>query len=216
MAIAWEEKDISFLCYYVIKIDPMRNGKGIIRMFACVCLPKVVPFPPYPSVSAEPYQGAGILFLEGPVALAGIQKHRQVLKGAVEPRLSGFGGRREDQDIDWIHTAFRETIEELFGVEDVSVSLIQQLRAKVPYRASFKTGEYWVLQSTFEDLKTLLALAAKHLQSPLYSTMPRTLEELITRRCPQSISEIGALALVPVSSPYIDTNFTEDLKRATA
>jgi hypothetical protein len=91
----------------------MSNGKGIIRMFACFCLPKVAPLIPYPSVSAEPYQGAGILFIEGPVALAGIQKHRQVLKGSVEPRLSGFGGRREDQDIDWVHTAFRETVEEL-------------------------------------------------------------------------------------------------------
>ena len=182
-------------------------------MFACFT--KVAPLIPYPSVSAEPYQGAGILFLEGPVALAGIQKHRQVIKGTVEPRLSGFGGRREGQDIDWVHTAFRETLEELFGLEEVSVTLIQQLRAKVPYRASFKTGEYWVLQSSFEDLKTLLALAAKHVKSPLYSTMPRTLEELITRRSPQTNSEIGALALVPVSSPFIDTNFTEDLKKAT-
>ena len=193
----------------------MSNGKGIIRMFTCFCLPKVAPLIPYPSVSAEPYQGAGILFLEGPVALAGIQKHRQVVKGSVEPRLSGFGGRREDQDIDWVHTAFRETIEELFGVDGVSVSLVQLLRSKVPYRASFKTGEYWVLQSTFEDLKTLLLIASKHLQSPLYSRMPLTLEELITRRHPQSISEIGALALVPVSSPYVDVAFTEDLKKAT-
>jgi hypothetical protein len=185
-------------------------------MFACLCSPKVAPLIPYPSVSAEPYQGAGILFLEGPVALAGIQKHRLVLKGSVEPRLSGFGGRREDQDIDWVHTAFRETIEELFGVEDVSVSLVQLLRSKVPYRASFKTAEYWVLQATFEDLKTLLALVAKHVKSPLYSKMPLTLEELIIRRSPQSISEIGALALIPVSSPYVDVNFTEDLKKATA
>jgi hypothetical protein len=107
-------------------------------------------------------------------------------------------------------------VEELFGVEEVSVSLVQLLRSKVPYRASFKTGEYWILQSTFEDLKTLLALAAKHLQSPLYSRMPLTLEELITRRAPQSISEIGALALVPLSSPYVDVNFTEDLKKAAA
>jgi len=185
-------------------------------MFACVCSPKTAPLIPYPSISAEPYQGAGILFLEGPVALAGIQKHRQVLKGSVEPRLSGFGGRKEAQDIDWIHTAFRETIEELFGIEDVSVSLVQLLRAKVPYRASFKAGEYWVLQSSFEDLKTLLTLVAKHIQSPLYSKMPLTLEELITRRSPQSISEIGALALIPVSSPYVDVNFSEDLRKAMA
>ena len=192
----------------------MSNGKGIIRMFTCFCLPKVAPLIPYPSVSSEPYQGAGILFLEGPVALAGIQKHRQVVKGSVEPRLSGFGGRREDQDIDWVHTAFRETIEELFGVDGVSVSLVQLLRSKVPYRASFKTGEYWVLQSTFEDLKTLLLIASKHLQSPLYSRMPLTLEELITRRHPQSISEIGALALIPVAKTItVDPDFLNDLMK---
>ena len=184
-------------------------------MFACFSKTTSSPTPPYPSISAEPYQGAGILFVEGPVALAGIQKYRKVLTGAADPRLSGFGGRKEPQDIDWVHTAFRETIEELFGVEDVSVTLIQQLRTAVPYRASFKTGEYWVLQSTFEDLKTLLLIASRHIQSSLYSKMPRTLEELITRRAPQTGSEIGALALIPVTSPYIDTNFTEDLRKAT-
>jgi hypothetical protein len=180
-------------------------------MFACLAKP--TPHIPYPSISAEPYQGAGILFTNGPVALAGIQKHRQVLKGSVEPRLSGFGGRKEAQDIDWIHTAFRETIEELFGLEEVSVTLVQTLRAKISYRTSFKTGEYWILQSSFEDLKTLLLIAAKHIKSPLYSKMPLTLEDLIVKRSPQMTSEIGALALIPLNSPFIDVAFSEDLKK---
>jgi hypothetical protein len=184
-------------------------------MFACVCLSKPVLIPPYPSISAEPYQGAGILFVEGPVALAGIQKHRQVLLGATDPRLSGFGGRKEPQDIDWVHTAFRETIEELFGLEDVSVSLVQRLRAQVPYRASFKIGEYWVLQSSFEDLKTLLRIASYHLTSPLYSKMPLTLEDLIVRRIPRTNSEIGSLALVPLVPAAVDVNFLEDLKKVS-
>jgi len=184
-------------------------------MFACFSKTTSSPTPPYPSISAEPYQGAGILFVEGPVALAGIQKYRKVLTGAADPRLSGFGGRKEEQDIDWIHTAFRETIEELFGLDTVSVTLVQLLRAKVPYRASFKIGEYWVLQSSFEDLRLLLAIAAKQIRSPLYSKMPLTLEELIVHRKPQPTSEIGALALVPLVPATVDVNFLEDLKRAS-
>ena len=183
-------------------------------MFACCSKPTLRPT--YPSISAEPYQGAGILFVEGPVALAGIQKHRLVLTGATDPRLSGFGGRKEEQDIDWIHTAFRETIEELFGLEEVSMSLVQRLRAQVPYRASFKIGEYWVLQSSFEDLKILLRIAAKQITSPIYSKMPLTLEDLIVHRKPQPTSEIGSLALVPLAPATVDVNFLEDLKRASA
>jgi hypothetical protein len=167
--------------------------------------------------STHPYKSAGILFIDGPVALAGIQKHRKVIEGSIDARLSGFGGRKEEQDIDWIHTAIRETIEELFDVKHVSVTLIQQIRTSIPYREPIQEGEYIMMRCNFTDLKTILLLASKHLSSPLYQTQPQSLNELILKRIPQPTSEIGALALVPISiSVLIDPDFSEDLKKASA
>ena len=92
-------------------------------MGTCSSTPEIyIIYPP----TQTPYKGAGILFLNGPLALAGIQKYRKVVENSVDAQLSGFGGRKEDSDIDWVHTAFREVIEELFDVSNVSVALINQ------------------------------------------------------------------------------------------
>ena len=161
-----------------------------------------------------PYKGAGILFLDGPLALAGVQKHRLVIEGSLDARLSGFGGRKEDTDIDWVHTAFREVIEELFDVSNVSVALINQLRVAIPYREFDEAGTYINMRCSFADLHTILTIASKHIQSPLYKKMPQSLDELLLSRKPQLNSEIGPLALIPVSvSVLVDPDFTEDLKK---
>jgi hypothetical protein len=185
-------------------------------MFTCFAKPALHIV--YPPVSAVPYRAAGVLFLEGPVALAGVQKHRLVSEGKLGAKLSGFGGRKEEGDIDWVHTAYRETIEELFDVEKVPFNLINELRASIPYREHVQSGSYFNLRLTFEDLKTLLRIAAKHLSvSPLYKKMPLTLDDLILRRSPQGTSEIGALALVPVFQiSEIDSDFAQDLQGAAA
>ena len=161
-----------------------------------------------------PYKGAGILFLDGPLALAGVQKHRLVIEGSLDARLSGFGGRKEETDIDWVHTAFREVIEELFDATDVSVALINQLRIAIPYREFDEVGSYINMRCNFGDLLTILNIASKHIKSPLYKKMPLTLDELLLGRKPQLNSEIGPLALIPVSvSVHVDPEFTEDLKK---
>lgn len=165
-----------------------------------------------------PYRAAGVLFLEGPAALAGIQKHRLVAEGKLNAKLSGFGGRKEEGDIDWVHTAYRETIEELFDVETVPFALINELRASIPYREHIQSGSYFNLRLTFKDLKKLLLITVKHISvSPLYKKMPLTLDDLIFKRSPQTTSEIGAIAIVPVFQVCeIDSDFTEDLQGAAA
>jgi hypothetical protein len=183
-------------------------------MFACFSKPAIEIV--YPPVSVVPYRAAGVLFLEGPVALAGVQKHRLVTEGKLPAKLSGFGGRKEEGDIDWVHTAYRETIEELFDVEKVPFSLINELRASIPYREHIQSGSYFNLRLTFDDLKKLLLITVKHIPvSPLYKKMPLTLNDLILKRSPQTTSEIGSLALVPVFQICeIDSDFSGDLIRS--
>ena len=176
-------------------------------MFACFSKPVVAsPISPlYPE-----YTAAGCLFVEGSVALAGVQKQFLVASGKRKPVLSGLGGRREPNDIDWIHTALRETVEELFDVKDVPVILLNQLRLLLPIRHVVENNGYIMIQYSFDDLVVLLKGCAS-LLSPLYKVQPRSVLDLIVKRCIGS-SEIGSLALVPrLSGVTIDPHFEEDL-----
>ena len=176
-------------------------------MFACFSKPVVAsPISPlYPE-----YTAAGCLFVAGSVALAGVQKQFLVIDGKRKPVLSGLGGRREPNDIDWIHTAFRETVEELFDVKDVPVTLLNRLRLLLPIRHVAENQGYVLLQYSFDDLVQLLALC-KSLVSPLYKAQPRTVQDLIVKRCITS-SEIGSLALLPrIAGVTIDPLFEADL-----
>jgi hypothetical protein len=177
-------------------------------MFACFFKSPVITSqisPLYPG-----YTAAGCLFVEGPVALAGVQKQFLVSSGKRAPVLSGLGGRREQGDIDWIHTALRETVEELFDVKDVPVALLNRLRLHLPIRHAVEADGYVLAQYSFDDLSVLLRLCVA-LQSPLYKVQPRTVHDLITKRC-VGTSEIGSLALVPrLQGVTVDTHFEADL-----
>jgi hypothetical protein len=177
-------------------------------MFACFFKSPVTTSqisPLYPG-----YTAAGCLFVEGPVALAGVQKQFLVSSGKRAPVLSGLGGRREDGDLDWIHTALRETVEELFDVKDVPVALLNRLRLHLPIRHAVEVDGYVLAQYSFDDLSVLLRLCTS-LQSPLYKVQPRTVHDLITKRC-VGTSEIGSLALVPrLQGVTVDAHFEGDL-----
>jgi len=177
-------------------------------MFACFFKSPVITSqisPLYPG-----YTAAGCLFVEGPVALAGVQKQFLVSSGRRAPVLSGLGGRREDSDLDWIHTALRETVEELFDVKNVPVALLNRLRLHLPIRHAVENSGYVLAQYSFDDLSVLLGVCAS-LQSPLYKVQPRTVHDLITKRCVGS-GEIGSLALVPrLQGVTVDTHFEADL-----
>ena len=178
-------------------------------MFACFFKPSVSPPSPISQQYPE-YTAAGCLFAEGSVALAGVQKQFLVGIGKRLPVLSGFGGRRESSDIDWVHTALRETVEELFDVKDVPVTLLNRLRLLLPIRSVVETGGYIMIQYSFDDLVVLLTCCTS-LVSPLYKVQPRTVQDLIVKRCVGS-GEIGSLALVPrLQGITIDPHFEEDL-----
>ena len=163
----------------------------------------------YPS-----YTAAGCVFVDGGTVLAGVQKQRLVVQGRAEPVLSGFGGTRESTDFDWIHTAIRETVEELFEVKVVPIALVQHLRLALPFKHVTETNGYVMIQYTFDDLTALMRLCGS-LRSPLYKVQPKTLLDLITKRDWRTIDcEIGALALQPlVDGLTIDRLFEEDFGR---
>jgi hypothetical protein len=178
-------------------------------MFSCCTKPSVVS--PISHLYPE-YKASGCLFAEGSVVLAGVQKQFLVANNQRKPVLSGLGGRREDGDVDWIHTAFRETVEELFHLKDVSVALINRLRIALPLRHSVENNGYVLLQYSFDDLTVLLTLC-KSLSSPLYAVQPRTVQDLLVKRRIMSC-EIGSLALVPrLQGVTLDPHFDEDLAR---
>ena len=170
----------------------------------------------YPLYTSHPdYTSAGILFAEGPVALAGVQKHRLLGHDDIAT-LSGFGGRKEPKDFDWCHTAWREVIEELYGESVIPVELILDLRRLIPVKEpEVERHNYVLFRLTFADLTQVLricALPKYKLASPIYSSLPLTLEDLILKRQPKSHTEVGTLSLVPISHDVsVDTYFTEDL-----
>ena len=65
------------------------------------------------------YNAAGVLFTNGHIALAGYHPYKL--------QLSGLGGKRNPEDIDPLDTAFRELLEELFGVHPVPPAFMKEL-----------------------------------------------------------------------------------------
>ena len=182
------------------------SGGRFTAMFCCISKPAVV-FDTFSS-----YKGAGVLFVEGPVALAGIHKKFKLADPTAICRLSGFGGRSEAGDIDWFYTAWRETVEELFHIQPVPIGLISNLRQQITVHPSESNG-YIQIRCTFADLTQFLKICASFsLVSELYKKMPRTVDELILGRSPSFTSEIGALALLPITRDLmIDPDFQTDL-----
>jgi hypothetical protein len=174
-------------------------------MFCCVAKPPVL-------IDSHPsYTGAGVLFVEGLVALAGIQKHFKLSKPDAIARLSGFGGCRDPTDIDWCYTAWREVVEELFDVKPVPSTLVQTLRTHITRRVVTESNGYVQIRCTFADLTQVLKLC-RSLPSALYPSMPKTLDDLLLKRSPIPTCEIGTLALLPITHDLmVDPDFMSDL-----
>lgn len=182
-------------------------------MGLCVSLPPPPPVPAYATYAS--YTAAGILFSNQSVALAGVQKYWKVVKGA-DAVLSGFGGRKEETDKDWFHTAWREVVEELFHVKTVSITLIHELRHSFPPSDPVFMSGYVMLHYEFLDLVKALKIIQRHIPvSALYKTFPTTLNDLVTNRQPSPEAEIGALALIPTHRFKIAPEFQLDLQSQT-
>jgi hypothetical protein len=145
--------------------------------------------------------------------------HRHVLAGLQNTGLSGFGGKMQCTELA-IETAWRETMEELFGFHHNFIKdRLYELCSIRPLRV-LVDPDYVCFVYTFKDLeKTLSILKKYHPISPFYRYFPMTVSDLILNRRelpggPEG--EVGALAILPVSTHSVAPEFLHDLTRLFA
>ncbi len=165
----------------------------------------------------EAYTAAGCLFTENGLVLAGVQPNKT-------PRcISGLGGKKNFGET-YIHTALRETVEELYGYDYFEhmvefSEIIRKVINTVPIRNTIDNGNYISVVYNFKDLEAIMEIVAKQrLSSPFYLRPPKTLQDLLLKRNwnfkEEVQPEVTTLVLLPTSEIMVDHNFTEDVRLA--
>jgi len=142
---------------------------------------------------------AGCLFTDGVHVLAGLQKGG----------LNGFGGKAEEGEPVYV-TAWRETLEELFGF--CTDTLLYEVITFIRYSAILVDPSYTCYVYTFADLEKVISIIRKyHIVSPFYRRFPRNITELLfLRHAPYS--EVRTLALLPLHSDiHVAPEFQSDI-----
>lgn len=142
--------------------------------------------------------------------------HSHVLAGMQRSGLSGLGGKMRFTEIA-IETAWRETLEELFGFHSNFIKdRMYEVCSIRPFRVIVDT-KYVCFVYTFKDLEKALSILKKyHPISPFYRYFPTTVSDLVLNRRDflGQGSEVGALALLPASTELsLDPVFLDDLTR---
>jgi hypothetical protein len=142
--------------------------------------------------------------------------YSHVLAGLQNKCLSGLGGKMRFTEIA-IETAWRETIEELFGFHPNFIKdRMRELCTIRPLKV-LVDSKYVCFVYTFKDLEKALSILKKnHPISPFYRYFPMTVHDLVLNRrdFPRQSYEVGALAILPVSSDLtLDPEFQNDLAR---
>lgn len=115
--------------------------------------------------------------------------------------ISGIGGKpNEFEPI--VHTAFRETIEELFGVKP-TFWLIVSLAEMFKTAGSVQNGGYTMFVLSFDDLLRFMKYVQVSVQtSPYYAQFPESIHDLLLRRRAPPDAEVTHLALIPLVPEY--------------
>ena len=150
---------------------------------------------------------AGCIFSNGSVILSGWQqKNNKYI-------ISGIGGNCIGNELIET-TAIRETIEELFNVDNVDNNLIQEIITNVCPNQIIINGTYGILVYDFDHLEKILAIINKYnLHSDLYQNFPQTINDLIFKRINNTKAEIQTLCLLPVNREIVlDKYFLLDIQ----
>jgi hypothetical protein len=148
---------------------------------------------------------AGIMFTDGKHVLAGYNQHTM--------KISGIGGKAKRNETA-IHTAIRETVEELFELEEIPQELSEMLYNNLLFDNLFTRGDYTTFIMDFKyDLQIFFDTISKFiLRSRVYSTIPKTLEELLMTRIVAPEAELSHLMLLPcVYNIDLSTCFLNDI-----
>jgi hypothetical protein len=163
--------------------------------------------PVEPKIDHTNFKGAGCIFTNKILILAGYQPTKST------PHISGFGGKRKAKE-SFMHTALRETLEELFDIKNVPEHLIESIQMLVPPESVMVQGEYIVLIYSFRDLSEILTLVRQYISNlDLYPRgFPTNVHELVMGRIIHPESEISHLCILPaVKHLKLDPLFLEDI-----
>ena len=138
---------------------------------------------------------AGILFVNqwpSPThCLAGFQPKRG--------GITGFGGKAEPEDYGPIHTACRETLEELLGISNTTLAAYMSWEFEPVKEFTTADGFYKTFVMTFEQLEKLLrGLWRIREESPFYEMFPMRVIDCVLGRSRRPDMEVGALAILPI------------------
>jgi hypothetical protein len=133
---------------------------------------------------------AGIVFKSETHVLMGYQSDKQM--------ISGIGGKPIGSETT-IQTAFRETIEELFGIQPSRWLLDSLLRYFSKSGNTVMNSGYTMFIYSLDDLVEFLCLMREFVgTSPYYVEFPVNIEDLLlTRRAPLTV-EVTHLCLIPL------------------
>jgi hypothetical protein len=132
---------------------------------------------------------AGILFTDGNLALAGFSQHKCC--------ITGIGGKPKGTEA-LFQTAVRETIEELFELEEIPEALLALVCSSFKFDKLLCTSKYTTFVMPFSELdKLFLYLKMFDLKSKVYSVLPLNLMELLFTRVPSNSVELSHLVLIP-------------------
>ena len=152
------------------------------------------------------YDGAGCLFTNNQLVLAGYQPNK------IASYISGIGGSKMPGET-FQRTAYRETLEELFHMTKFPAGLIESIELILEPKRIIQNGTYVVIVLTFADLELILKACKYYkLASPVYYSIPLKLNDLILNRQVDLTAEITHLSLIPFAkNVVIDPYFVEDL-----
>jgi len=148
---------------------------------------------------------AGILFTDGKHVLAGYNQHTM--------KISGIGGKAKEGET-VIHTAIRETVEELFELEEIPKELTELLYNNLTFDDLFFKGNYTTFTMDFNyDLEVFFnSMTNFELKSKVYDTLPKSLEDLIMTRKVSPTVEMSHLMLLPcVYNIFLDDSLLLDI-----
>jgi hypothetical protein len=136
---------------------------------------------------------AGVVFKSETHVLMGYKLHDGI--------ITGIGGKPIGDEVP-IRTAFREAVEEIFGIQP-EPSLLTALVTEFSVRGMAENKGYKMFILTLDDLLVFMRIVRDSARvSPFYHSFPSSLEDLIlTRRAPKSV-EIVSLALLPITPDH--------------
>lgn len=126
--------------------------------------------------------------------------------------ISGIGGKKKGNETA-VQTAIRETLEELFELENIPEELTTVLYDTVKFDKLFFRSGYTTFVMTFKDLDLFIdSLALFPVVSRVYDSKPKSIEQLLMNRKVVPDAELTHLMMIPcVRSICLDSVFTHDI-----